>query len=36
VVRDVWRQKDLGVFSAEYGEEIPRHGCVLLKVSPAK
>ena len=36
VLRDVWRQKDLGVFSGEYSEEIPRHGCILLKVSTAK
>ena len=35
-VRDVWRQKDLGRFSGEYSAEIPRHGCVLLKISPAK
>ena len=36
VLRDVWRQRDLGVFSSEYSEEIPRHGCVLLKVSASK
>jgi len=35
-VRDVWRQKDLGRFNGEYSAEIPRHGCVLLKISPAK
>ena len=36
LLRDVWRQKDLGVFSGEYSEEIPRHGCVLLKVAATK
>jgi alpha-galactosidase len=32
-VRDVWRQKGLGTFGDEFGVEIPRHGCLLLKVS---
>jgi alpha-galactosidase len=36
LVRDVWRQKNLGTFSGEYSCQIPRHGCVLLKISAAK
>ena len=36
LVRDVWRQKNLGTFSGEYSCQIPRHGCMLLKISAAK
>jgi alpha-galactosidase len=36
VVRDLWRQKDLGTFEGEYAAEIPRHGCLLLKVAPVR
>lgn len=32
VVRDVWRQHDLGQFSNEYSVEVPRHGSVLLRL----
>ncbi len=35
-VRDLWRQRDLGTFSDEFGAVLPRHGCMLLKVVPAK
>jgi alpha-galactosidase len=35
-VRDVWRQKDLGKFSGEFAAELPRHGCLLLRLAPAK
>ena len=31
-VRDLWRQKDLGKTSGEFLTEVPRHGCVLLRV----
>jgi alpha-galactosidase len=34
-VRDLWRQHDVGTFSDEYSAEIPRHGCLLLKMTPA-
>lgn len=33
-VRDLWRQKDLGVFATEFQTVVPRHGVVLLKASP--
>ena len=32
VVRDLWRQKDLGRFSSRYEALVPRHGVVLVKV----
>lgn len=33
-VRDLWRQKDLGPQTNEFSAEIPRHGCILVKISP--
>jgi len=35
-VRDLWRQHDLGAYSDEFSAEIPRHGSLLLKITPAK
>jgi alpha-galactosidase len=35
-VRDLWRQKDLGVFNGEFKASVPRHGVVLVRVSPAR
>ncbi|MEX2316730.1 MAG: NPCBM/NEW2 domain-containing protein [Pirellulales bacterium] len=35
MVRDLWRQRDLGPHNGEFSAEIPRHGCVLVKISPA-
>ena len=32
-LRDLWRQKDLGVFDGSYQAEVPAHGVLLLKVS---
>jgi alpha-galactosidase len=32
-VRDVWRQKDLGVFDREYVADVPYHGAVLLRIT---
>ena len=34
-VRDLWRQKDLGVAATEFTAAVPRHGVVLIKVWPA-
>lgn len=31
-VRDLWRQKDLGVFEGEFTAKVPRHGVLLLRV----
>ena len=35
VVRDLWRQQDLGSFEGEFTATVPSHGVVLIKVSPA-
>ena len=32
-VRDLWRQKDLGVFGDKFDSEVPPHGVALVKVS---
>jgi alpha-galactosidase len=34
--RDVWRQKDLGIFTQSFKTEIRHHGVVLLRVFPVK
>ena len=31
-VRDLWQLKDLGESNAEFSADVPRHGCVLLKI----
>ncbi len=36
VVRDLWRQKDLGSFSNQFKSTVPRHGVALVRISPAK
>ncbi len=35
VVRDLWRQKDLGKFSTDFQAMVPRHGVVLVKIARA-
>jgi alpha-galactosidase len=32
LVRDVWRQKELGAFRNEYKAQVPRRGVVLLRI----
>ncbi len=32
LVRDLWRQKDLGRFEAKFSEVVPRHGVVLVRI----
>ena len=34
-VRDLWRQKNLGVFDNHYAATAPSHGVVLVKLAPA-
>ncbi|MGC8887021.1 MAG: NPCBM/NEW2 domain-containing protein [Verrucomicrobiia bacterium] len=36
LARDLWRQKDLGVFENEFSANVPRRGVVLIKLSAAK
>jgi alpha-galactosidase len=33
VVRDLWRQKDLGKYDVEFSTQVPRHGVVLVKIN---
>jgi alpha-galactosidase len=35
VVRDLWRQKDLGAFDSQFSAPVPRHGVVLVRLRPA-
>lgn len=35
IVRDVWRQKDLGTYADEFRADVPRRGVVLVRVSAA-
>jgi alpha-galactosidase len=35
VVRDLWRQKDIGTFTSQFTAQVASHGIVLVKVSPA-
>lgn len=35
-VRDLWRQKDLGIFDGQFQAPVLRHGVVLVKITPAK
>ncbi|MCX6908270.1 MAG: glycoside hydrolase family 27 protein, partial [Verrucomicrobia bacterium] len=33
IVRDLWRQRDLGKFDGQFQATVPRHGVVLVRVS---
>jgi alpha-galactosidase len=35
-VRDLWRQKDLGVFDDQFSSPVPSHGVVFVSISAAK
>ncbi len=35
-VRDLWRQKDLGVFDQEFSTEVAPHGVVMVQLFPEK
>ncbi|HYG34589.1 MAG TPA: NPCBM/NEW2 domain-containing protein, partial [Clostridia bacterium] len=35
-VRDLWRQMDLGSYTGQFAASVPRHGVVLVKISPAQ
>ena len=34
LVRDLWRQKDLGVYSAQYAADVPGHATQLVRLFP--
>jgi alpha-galactosidase len=36
IVRDLWRQADLGKFDGEFSAPVARHGVVLVRIRPAK
>ncbi len=35
-VRDLWRQKDLGTFDASLTATVPRHGVMLIRLTPTE
>jgi len=35
IVRDLWRQKDLGEFDEQFNATIARHGVVLIRIRPS-
>jgi len=35
IVRDLWRQKDLGEFGDQYAATVPRHGVALVRIRPS-
>ena len=35
-VRDLWRQKDLGVFNDKFEMTVPRHGAAMIQLFPQK
>lgn len=36
IVRDLWRQKDLGVFTDKFSAKVPPHGVVMVSIRKAK
>lgn len=36
IVRDLWRQKDIGAFEDAYSADVPRHGVVFVRLRPAE
>ncbi len=36
VVRDLWRQKDLGIFTGKFEAKVASHGVMLVRISVAK
>jgi alpha-galactosidase len=35
-VRDLWRQRDLGVFEVKFMSSVPRHGVTLIRIRPSR
>ncbi len=35
VIRDLWRQKDIGTFEGSFSTEVPYHGVTFVKLTPA-
>jgi alpha-galactosidase len=36
IVRDLWRQKDIGTFDEEFSASVPPHGVVMISLRRAK
>ncbi len=36
IVRDLWRQKDLGTYSSQFKATVARHGVALIRLRPAR
>ncbi len=36
VVRDLWRQRDLGTFDTQFCTPVGRHGVVLVSIKPCR
>jgi alpha-galactosidase len=36
IVRDLWRQKDLGVYEDEFSADVAPHGVVMIRLRKAK
>jgi alpha-galactosidase len=36
IVRDIWRQKDLGTFKDEFSADVPPHGVVMIRIRKAE
>jgi len=36
LVRDLWRQADVGIFATSFSQKVPYHGCVFVKMSTVK
>jgi alpha-galactosidase len=35
-VRDLWTGKDLGKFRSSFTAQVPKHGVVMIKVTPSR
>ncbi|MEI6197395.1 MAG: hypothetical protein WCS42_24025 [Verrucomicrobiota bacterium] len=35
IIRDLWRQKDLGIYEEIFTAEVAAHGVILVKLKPA-
>jgi len=35
IVRDLWRQQDIGTFTGEFSAMVRPHGVVLVRITPA-
>jgi hypothetical protein len=36
IIRDLWRQRDIGTLETTFGAMVPRHGVVMLKLTPVE